>query len=227
MTPTRERLSWAKLAKSAGALLNQNRLMNSETYESLECAVAKLAHSNVPIFFSYTHSMPESDRWEGFRGLSTSDSANEYPAYSNWSASHNTRQLKIKISFVSDASGSIASLGMVQHLRARALVPKSSVEQIFNSLRNTWKHDTRFESSASKITSHPSYTLIIAIGPAMIPYIANEVRRGARHWYYALRRITGYTLPDSSDLSSSDFHKVWLQWLDENTNRPSKASRSI
>lgn len=105
------------------------------------------------------------------------------------------------------------------HPTASAEQPGTSSDQlelIFQALRDSWKHDTRFVSSATKINSHPAYRAIIALGPSMMPFIIEDLRKETDHWFHALRSITGHVPEVSQPASLGALRLAWLRWADEN-----------
>lgn len=88
-------------------------------------------------------------------------------------------------------------------------------EYLFKVLNAAWKNDTRYESSATQIVSHPAYQLIIELGDVMVPFILSEVSSGSNHWFYALRKITGHNPKDAGFLDFDKLRKSWMNWSDE------------
>lgn len=91
-------------------------------------------------------------------------------------------------------------------------------EYLFKVLNEAWKFDTRYESSATKIVSHPVYQLIIEMGEVMVPVILSEVSSGSNHWFYALRKITGHNPKDAGILDFDKLRTSWMNWSDEQEN---------
>lgn len=89
----------------------------------------------------------------------------------------------------------------------------------FDSLVSQWKEDTRVLSDAAQIFEHPAYQSIISIGEPMLPFIHDELLNGGGHWYYALRKITGYTPKNLKSRKSSELRRAWLQWLSQKALR--------
>lgn len=86
---------------------------------------------------------------------------------------------------------------------------------IFEVLRQIWDEDVRYQSSASKIIEHPAYQKIIALGEPMLPYIIQEVRNDDAHWFYALRKITGFTPEVGGNYSIASLQRAWINWYSE------------
>lgn len=86
-------------------------------------------------------------------------------------------------------------------------------EAKFERLALRWRADCAVESSASRIVSNPAYLKIIEMGSSVLPLILADVRRGGRHWSYALRMITGFTpvtQRDSGNMARQS--ELWLEW---------------
>src|SRR6266850_2475734 len=69
----------------------------------------------------------------------------------------------------------------VKHTVLRALEPKSRnadwIPAEFQKLLKQWKRETAIYSSLSKIVMHPAYQRIMAMGPAVIPHILEELEK--------------------------------------------------
>ena len=91
-------------------------------------------------------------------------------------------------------------------------------EYLFTVLNEAWKFVTRYESSATKIVSHPAYQLIIEMGEVMVPFILSEVSSGSNHWFYALQKITGHNPEDAGILDFDKLLTSWMNWSDEQEN---------
>jgi hypothetical protein len=68
-------------------------------------------------------------------------------------------------------------------------------------------------SSAISFTQHPAYLRIIGMGPAVVPFILEDLQRTQAHWFVALRLITG-----ENPIKPEDKGKVqrladsWIAW---------------
>ena len=89
------------------------------------------------------------------------------------------------------------------------------IKNRFEDLRDQWMENTKYESSATKIVEHPCYQEIIETGESMIPFILREVRTGNNHWFYALRKITGYTPRNAGKLNFDELRLAWMEWSEE------------
>jgi hypothetical protein len=83
----------------------------------------------------------------------------------------------------------------------------------FNRLAAEWKSQAEFLSSPTKIAELPAYRAIIAMGPAAVPLILNELRREPDHWFIALKRITGADpVPEDARGDIDRMGAAWLNW---------------
>lgn len=79
-----------------------------------------------------------------------------------------------------------------------------------------WDAETKFESSATKLYSHPSYRELVAMGPDVIPWILGELGEGQYLLGYALTEITGETPGDCPEGDVKAQAEAWLLWGQEN-----------
>jgi hypothetical protein len=92
--------------------------------------------------------------------------------------------------------------------------PSSAPERRdFRRLTDEWKSQAEFLSSPTAIAALPAYQAIIAMGPAAIPLILDELRREPDHWFVALKRITGEDpVPDEARGNLDLMAQAWLRW---------------
>lgn len=92
----------------------------------------------------------------------------------------------------------------------------SHARQEFDALTAEWVNDTQGASSLEDIKSHPSYLQIIGKGKGVLPLIFEDLRQNSRHWFPALRAITG-----TSPISPKDAGNLrlmadaWLKWAEQ------------
>lgn len=83
----------------------------------------------------------------------------------------------------------------------------------FRRLTDEWKSQSKFLSSPTAIAALPAYQAIIALGPAAIPLILEELRREPDHWFVALKRITGEDpVPEDARGNLDLMTQAWLRW---------------
>jgi len=83
----------------------------------------------------------------------------------------------------------------------------------FSTLAAEWKRDTVLLSSTSAITAHPAYQAIIALGPAVVPLLLQDLEREPTHWFEALQAITGEDpVPEQQRGRILAMTEAWLAW---------------
>lgn len=98
-------------------------------------------------------------------------------------------------------------------LQATRKVGSQDLRAEFNELAERWHDETGHMSSAISFTQHPAYLRIIGMGPAVVPFILEDLQRTQAHWFVALRLITG-----ENPIKPEDRGKVqrladsWIAW---------------
>src|SRR5437016_3593381 len=83
----------------------------------------------------------------------------------------------------------------------------------FQALVLRWKRERGPHSSSARLTSHPAYQEIIALGPAVVPLLLQELERAPDHWFRALHALTGADpVPDASRGKVREMANAWLRW---------------
>jgi len=97
----------------------------------------------------------------------------------------------------------------------RAAERARELEERFTALRTAWKDGTFFESSLSKIESHPAYRDIVALGPDVVPLIIDDLRTAPNFWFAALEELTGED-PVTPEMVGkvAAMSKAWVEWYD-------------
>jgi hypothetical protein len=87
----------------------------------------------------------------------------------------------------------------------------------FRELTNRWKQETRYLSSATRVSEHASYQEIMALGVSVIPLILEDLQSAQNHWFIALRKITGANPVPSEDVGNvTRMQHAWIRWgMDE------------
>ena len=89
----------------------------------------------------------------------------------------------------------------------------TTIEQEFRKLAETWKRDTRYQSSVANIAANPAYQAIIAMGWDAVPLILRDLRREPHHWFTALREITGARPIAYEDRGHIEkMAEAWIPW---------------
>jgi hypothetical protein len=92
-----------------------------------------------------------------------------------------------------------------------------TVEQQFRRLEAVWTAETGHLSSASKIINHPAFQSIIALGPAVVPYMLRDLEERPRLWVWALPDILGTDpVPAAERGNIAAMSAAWLQWAKAN-----------
>ncbi len=63
--------------------------------------------------------------------------------------------------------------------------------EAFRSLAEEWRQATRFQSSLTRTTSHPTYRAIVQLGEEVVPLLLRELKQRPEPWFAALHEITG------------------------------------
>jgi len=92
-----------------------------------------------------------------------------------------------------------------------------ALEQHVQQLLDCWRTETAHLSSSTRITGHPAYQELIALGPPVLPLLLRDLERTEDgHLSLALATITG-AHPVSAE-ERGHIRKVaaaWLRWARE------------
>jgi hypothetical protein len=88
-----------------------------------------------------------------------------------------------------------------------------TLSEQFESLSRQWKAETALLSATPLMVAHPAYQAIIALGPAVVPLLLQDLERESAHWFEALQAITGED-PVSPDQWGQipAMIAAWLAW---------------
>jgi hypothetical protein len=94
-----------------------------------------------------------------------------------------------------------------------ALSPAEEWERRFLELAATWKRERGPHSSSARLTDHPAYQQLIALGPEIVPLLLRELERSPDHWFRALHALTGAdpVAPESRG-KMREMAEAWLRW---------------
>ena len=84
----------------------------------------------------------------------------------------------------------------------------------FDELVRVWTDETMLSSSTHLICLHWAYQRVIGLGSAVVPLIMEEVRKGRRHWGWALTAITGENPAEPTE-SLKAAAEAWILWEKE------------
>jgi hypothetical protein len=92
-----------------------------------------------------------------------------------------------------------------------------TVEERFHRLANAWEQATGHLSSMKAASEHAAYQEIIGMGTAVVPCLLRDLIENERHWFIALRTISGANpIPTSAAGDIPKMIEAWLQWGKEN-----------
>jgi hypothetical protein len=88
-----------------------------------------------------------------------------------------------------------------------------TIENRFELLKNDWVRETRFNNSLSEINESEALRSIISLGPSVVPFILKDLRDSPKHWFYALRSLTGANPIKKSDAGNLvKMQAAWFNW---------------
>ena len=96
-----------------------------------------------------------------------------------------------------------------------------SMEQRVVRLLELWRQETAYLSSSTRITGHPAYQELIALGQAALPFLFRDLEQtGDGHLSKALATITGtHPVPAEERGQVRKVAAAWLRWARENDCR--------
>ena len=99
-------------------------------------------------------------------------------------------------------------------LQARFAHENDSVlEQRFRRLVAEWEAQVARLSSMTVRLRHRAYREIIALGPAVVPLLLQELEQRPNHWFAALRSLTGEDpVPPSERGRIGPMTEAWIKW---------------
>jgi hypothetical protein len=94
-----------------------------------------------------------------------------------------------------------------------ATQPTESVAEKFKRLAAVWREAAPMHPRQPVRYDHPAYQEIVAMGPAVVPFLLSDLAQNHRHWFWALHLITGAdpVLPTEREdpFAMTD---PWLRW---------------
>ena len=88
-----------------------------------------------------------------------------------------------------------------------------TLEQRFRRLDAIWRNETAYQSSSTKIKSHPAFREVIGLGDAIVPLLLRDLQTSPSLWVWALPEITG--VDPISPQEAGNITKMtgtWLRW---------------
>jgi hypothetical protein len=91
----------------------------------------------------------------------------------------------------------------------------NSVEAVFNRLYTQWREREKFNSFIGA-SSDTGYEEMVQLGPAVVPYMIDRLKREAAHLFVALNRITGVDPVKKEHAGNTKkMAEDWIQWWEE------------
>jgi hypothetical protein len=99
----------------------------------------------------------------------------------------------------------------------RATPPTEAVEKRVQHLLERWRAETAYLSSSTRITGHPAYQELIALGPPALPFLLRDLEQTEDgHLSLALAAITGaHPVPAEERGQIRKVAAAWLRWARE------------
>lgn len=83
----------------------------------------------------------------------------------------------------------------------------------FRRLAEEWRDRSRHMSNTKHMAMLPSYQEIIAMGPAVVPLILEELQRDPNQWFWALKEVTGADpVPHEARGIVQAMADAWVAW---------------
>lgn len=82
---------------------------------------------------------------------------------------------------------------------------------LFDEYLADWQRDTRFLSSVTAVTTHPSFRRIVSMGGNAVPYIWEEIERKPSNLVWALNAIFHKKI--GQDATVTEACKLWIAEL--------------
>ncbi len=90
---------------------------------------------------------------------------------------------------------------------------EETLELRFHRLADNWQAAVAHHSSSSIRNIHPAYQEIIGMGPAVVPLLLADLEKTGRHWFWALKVITGSNPVPAADRGNiATVTQAWLRW---------------
>ncbi len=141
------------------------------------------------------------------------DTEDEIEAVKNVVAQAAIEPFQVQVERQPDLSKRIVSKAARGGVTASVTQDREISCERFSDLAAEWKSQAEFLASPTKIAELPAYRAIIAMGPAAVPLILNELRREPDHWFIALKRITGEDpVPENARGDIDRMGEAWLNW---------------
>src|SRR5437762_3301454 len=96
-----------------------------------------------------------------------------------------------------------------------------TIEQRVVRLLGTWREQTAYLSSSTRITGHPAYQQLRTLGPAALPFLFRDLAHtGDGHLSKVLTALTGAHPVAAEDRGNiRKISEAWLHWARESGYR--------
>jgi hypothetical protein len=95
-------------------------------------------------------------------------------------------------------------------------LPTRSPEELapeFHRLAAEWRQKSAHFSNSAEMAMLPEYQKIIAMGPAVVGLILEELERKTDFWFWALEHLTGEDpIPPESRGKVRQMAAAWVKW---------------
>jgi hypothetical protein len=89
----------------------------------------------------------------------------------------------------------------------------AGLEERFQQLAADWQRAVAHHSSSRLRFEHPAYQAIIRLGPPVVPLLLRDLEVNRRHWFAALKAITGADpVPPEAAGRIAEMTAAWLRW---------------
>ena len=94
-----------------------------------------------------------------------------------------------------------------------AVADLATLEKHFRELESQWQDEVGMLSSSTEIVNHHAFQAIIALGPAVVPFMLRDLEKRPRLWVWALPHILGENpVPDDAGGNVARMSELWLAW---------------
>ena len=103
-------------------------------------------------------------------------------------------------------------------MSASPLKTEENVDQHVQRLLDTWRTDTAYLSSSSRVLEHPAYQELINLGSIALPALFRDLEKTRDgHLSKALSAVTGvHPIPKEDRGQICKIAETWLRWAKEN-----------
>jgi hypothetical protein len=101
----------------------------------------------------------------------------------------------------------------VMTVSVEQVIAERTLEERFREHADRWERDTAFISATPMRVMHESYQSIMSMGPDVVPLLLSDLQKTRRHWFWALRHLTGVDPIAEKDRGNVDrMIAAWTAW---------------